>query len=380
VLADPLLLLATLCTCTLVSRWLVQTTALRHAGTAMVVIVVTALIANLGLVPTGSNEAQPVPVYDAIFEHVAPLAIFWLVLQVDLRRALAAGAPLLALFLIGALGTATGVLVALRVLDPAVFGEHTPAMAGMFAATYIGGSTNFNTIALHYDLVREGILYVAAIAVDAGLTAVWMVVTIAVPRILRPTMAARPVRETPDDDPEREPIDPGGLGLLVALGTGSWWACRELAALLDSWGVPVPAMLLLTLVALLLAQIPMVGRLRGIGPLGMFAVYLFLAVIGAHCDVAAVAQLGAVGLRLLTFVTVVLAIHGVITFGAARLLGMDPDAAAIASQANVGGGATALALARGLGRSDLVLPAVLVGSVGTALGTFVGFAIAELLT
>ena len=34
---------------------------------------------------------------------------------------------------------------------------------------------------------------------------------------------------------------------------------------------------------------------------------------------------------------------------------------------------SALALARSIGRSDLVLPAVLLGSLGNALGTFLGF-------
>ena len=54
----------------------------------------------------------------------------------------------------------------------------------------------------------------------------------------------------------------------------------------------------------------------------------------------------------------------------------DLDLIAVASQANVGGGTSALALARSIGRTALVLPAVLIG----ALGTFLGFwAAAQLL-
>jgi uncharacterized membrane protein len=374
---DPLLLLALLCVCTVASEWLVRATALRHAGTALVVIVLTAVVANLGLVPTGSTAERPVPVYDVIFEHVAPLAIFWLVLRVELRRVLGVGLPLLALFAIGALGTTVGVIVALQVMGPEIFGEHAAAMAGMFAATYIGGSTNFNTIALHYGTVTQGVLYLAAIAVDAGLTAVWMVVTIAVPRLLhRQKRFADGEPPTSADTSDRESIDPSELALLIALGVGTWWLCRVTAAELEPLGLAVPAILLLTLVALLLAQLPAVARLRSASPLGMFAVYLFLAVIGAHCDIAAVAELGRIGLNLLAFVCILLTIHGAITFGAALLLRMDIDLAAIASQANIGGGTTALALARGLGRPELVLPAILIGSLGTALGTFVGFAIA----
>ena len=65
--------------------------------------------------------------------------------------------------------------------------------------------------------------------------------------------------------------------------------------------------------------------------------------------------------------------HGLVTFAAARAMKIDLDLAAVVSQANVGGGTSALALARSLGRSDLVLPAVLLGSLGNALGTFLGF-------
>ncbi len=57
----------------------------------------------------------------------------------------------------------------------------------------------------------------------------------------------------------------------------------------------------------------------------------------------------------------------------------DPDVVAVASQANIGGGTSALALARSLNRLDLVLPAILIGSLGLALGTYLGFFTAEYL-
>jgi uncharacterized membrane protein len=113
--------------------------------------------------------------------------------------------------------------------------------------------------------------------------------------------------------------------------------------------------------------------------LGMFAVYVFLAVIGAFCDVRRLVELGSLGVVLLGFAGVLVVVHGAITFGVARLLRLDLDTAAVASQANVGGATSALALARSLGRDDLVLPAVLIGSLGTALGTFLGFAVVQRL-
>ena len=84
-------------------------------------------------------------------------------------------------------------------------------------------------------------------------------------------------------------------------------------------------------------------------------------------------------MTLLVFTLVLIIVHGFITFGAARLLKLDVDIAAVASQANIGGAASALALSRSLGRSDLLLPAVLIGSLGIATGTFLGFWVAQTL-
>ncbi|MFT4820924.1 MAG: putative membrane protein, partial [Candidatus Azotimanducaceae bacterium] len=51
---------------------------------------------------------------------------------------------------------------------------------------------------------------------------------------------------------------------------------------------------------------------------------------------------------------------------------------AIASQANVGGQTTAIALCRTFNRPELFLPAILVGSLGNGLGTYLGFLVARL--
>lgn len=363
--------------CVALSEWLVRRTVLRHAGTAMLVIVVGALVSNAGLIPTSSHA-----VYDGVFVYIAPISIFWLLLRVNLRRVLDAGLPLLGLFLLGSGGTVLGVLAGIALLGEAPFGDQTPALAGMFAATYTGGSANFNALALHYGVMKEGSIYAGAMAVDSGLTAVWMAATIFLARTFGrgPTENAPTQTTGPDEDADRQSVDPLDLAVLLALGLTASWAAQSLASLLADAGFAVPSILLLTIMALALAQTRFVASLRGIAPLAMFSIYVFLAVIGALCDVAVLASLGTTGWQLLLLASVCIAVHGAVTFGGARLFRLDPVLAAVASQANVGGGTTALALARGVGRSDLVLPSILVGSVGTALGTFLGFSVAHWLS
>jgi uncharacterized membrane protein len=383
--SDPLFILAVLGANVALAEWLVRTTLLRHLGTALLVIVVTAATANLGLIPTGT---EPLPLYEGILGDLALVAIFLLLLRVSLADVRRAGASMLTLFLLGSVGTIAGVLVALWVVDgAAAFGQLNAPLGGMFVATYTGGSLNFNALAVHYGVAGEGALYTGAVAVDSIMTSIWMVACIAIPRglaALRPKRAdegqpvvVRAALDGVEDDTEA--IHPLDLALLLALGTGALWASRWATGALAELGLQIPSVILLTTLALVLAQIPLVARLRGARTMGMLGVYLFLAVIGAYCDLGALARIGSLGVTLFLFASVVVTVHGLIVFGGATALHMDRDMAAVASQANIGGGTSALALARSLGRGDLVLPGILVGSVGTALGTYLGFLTAEWL-
>ena len=377
---EPLAVVAVLVALVAAAEWLVRRTWMRHLGVALLVIVLAALAANLGVIPTYGPDT---PVYDVVFTYVAPLGIFWLLLLVDLRSLRHIGGPTLGLFLVGALGTVLGVITAQWALgaEQAV-GRFHAAIAGMYTGTYIGGSVNFNAVALEFGVMQDGGLYAAAAAVDNAMTTAWMVACVAIPRLLAPlwptgpdaVVAAAEARRMEDEVETSTVLD---LALVLALGIAAVLASDALASALSAWlGFKLPSVLVLTTVALLLAQLPQVRRLRGTRLLGLFAVYVFLAVIGSLCDVNALVEIGDLAPVLLAYVGILVSIHGLVIFGVARWTRCDLATAAVASQANIGGGTTALALARSLGRPDLELPAILAGSVGTALGTYAGFLVA----
>lgn len=383
---DPLYIFAVLCLLIVASEWLARRAGFRHLGSALIVILLGALVANLGVIPAGSPPDAPVPVYDAIFAYVAPLALFWLLLHVNLRSLLAVGLPIIALFLAGSAGTLLGAVTAMRLVNMGgVIGPFAGPVAGMFTGTYTGGGINFNAIALHYGVVRDGALFAGATVVDNIVTTIWIVATLAVPRLFaavwqRRARAAKRETAPPivDLEAERETLDPLKLAVVLAMGAAALWVSMLAASGLAAVGVPVPMILIITTLALVLAQVPAVNRLPGPRVLGMWAVYLFLAVVGVFCDVRAMGGLGLLGVALLAFATLTVAIHGLIIFGAAWIFRMDLAAAAVASQANVGGSTSALALAKSLGREDLLLPGILLGALGNAIGTFLGFAAAAL--
>lgn len=381
-MAGDLFILTVLALLVVASEWLARRRGLRHLGSALLVIVLGAVVANVGIIPAGSPPEAPVTAYEVVFAHVAPIAIFWLLLAVNLRQVMRAGLPLVALFAVGALGTLGGAVLAVRLIGgAAVLGPLGDAIAGMFTATYTGGSVNFNAVALAYDVMRDGTLYGGAVVVDNVVTTLWMVVTLALPRMLAALWSRRPAEGEPaaaaapivDLEAEAETLDPAKLALVLALGLGAHGLSNLAAAALAGAGIAVPSILILTIVALVLAQVPAVSRLAGARVFGMVGVYLFLAVIGAFCDVEALARLGRLGLVLLAFAGVTVLVHGLVLFGTAWLFRMDLAGAAVASQANVGGSTSALALAKSLGREDLLVPGILLGSIGNAIGTFLGF-------
>jgi uncharacterized membrane protein len=366
------------------SEWLATHTWLRHLGAALLVIVLTAVVANLGVIPTYSDET---PLYGAIFTYVAPLGIFWLLLLVDLRSLGQVGLPTLGLFLVGALATTLGAGLGHWLIGgEAALGEHHAALAGMFTGTYIGGSVNYNAVALEYGVMEDAGLYAGSAAVDNAMTTFWMIACVALPRLLAPfwpTATRRSGSATgsgpvQDDGEVTRIFD---LAMVIGLGIACLGASEVLARLVDDGtGINIPSVLLLSTLALLLAQVPYVQRLRGARLLGLLAVYLFLAVIGSLCDLQALLRMGELAPVLGVFVAVLVAVHGVFVFTAARVFRVDLATAAVASQANIGGGTSALALARSLGRSDLELPAILVGSAGLALGNYLAFTMVALLS
>ena len=116
----------------------------------------------------------------------------------------------------------------------------------------------------------------------------------------------------------------------------------------------IPSILILTTIGILIAQLKFVSNLKGSHSLGIYMVYLFLAVIGAYCELSAVDQLEEIGITLLLFTSLAVLVHGIIFLLIGGLVYRDWDMISIASQANIGGGTSAIALAEAFDRKDLI--------------------------
>lgn len=361
-----------------VADWLGRKPGGRVLGGALLVIVLAATLANLGVIPLAS---EGVPVYDQLLGTIAPISIFWLLLNAKLESLRRAGGPMLALFAIASIGTVAGVVIAGVLLGaPEWMGDWYGPLSGMFAATYIGGGANFNALAIHYQVYEAGNLYAASAVADHVMTVVWIALLLAFPRLMRRWLPRidQAAEENDAGAPRHRPGKPGltDLAFLGALGVGAFVVSDALATWsAETFGIAVPSILILTTLALVLAQFETIARLRGTQVLGMYGAYLFLAALAAYCEVAALGALGWLGIQLLCFVVLLIAIHGAVVTAGGRLLKQSAETTAVVSAATVGGSTVVLPLVEKFERPDLLLPGVVLGTLGNLAGTYVGFAL-----
>ena len=377
-ISNPLYVLAILCFMVILSVYASKTKFGKKFGAALLVILFTAVLANLNIIPSSSNS---IPLYSGIFKYVAPISIFYLLLNVNLTAIKQAGLPMIGLFLLGSLATTIGILISWFILSPApILGESGKVIAGMLTGTYTGGSVNFNAVGLEYNFQNQGVLYAGTIAVDNVITTLWIIVTLAIPTVLKRFWKDKAnlnsaLSAEKQSHPEDENIDLKSLMWLLFLGFSAYYIADVVKTLIPQ----IPSILTLSTIGILLAQTTFITNLKGSHNLGLYLVFIFLAVIGAYCELGAVAELKEIGITLLLFAGLAVLIHGIIVILLGGLIYRDWEMIAIVSQANIGGGTTAIALAESFNRKELVLPAILVGTLGTALGTYLGFFVIYLL-
>jgi len=332
------------------------------------------VLSNLRLIPQAS------PSYDVALEYLIPIAIPLLLFDANLRRIIRDTGTMLGAFLIGTAGTVLGAVVGFHLVP---LGEWAAELAGVFASTYIGGGLNFVAVAQATGF-DSGSQMTASVAADNLVTAVYIITIMALPGIgffqrrFRSPVIAR--AETAFREEAAHPAAPAPLDLFavsLALGLaflisalGFWLA--EVTGL-DGFGI-----LFISGLALVPANLfpGLVKHLRGHHELGMLAIYLFLFVMGASADLWAMVG-SALPITLLALVIVT--VHMGFTLGVGWLFRMDLAELIIASNACVGGQSSAGPIAAARGWRELVTPAILVGSFGNAIGTFIGVAIAKLL-
>ena len=377
---SPLALATVIAAATALAFWLdYRFPPLGKVGASMLAIIFGAILSNTGLVPASSV------VYDIVLGPVTSVSIAWLLLSVDLRDLAKAGPRMTGAFAVAVTGTVVGALVAAAIYGPQ-FGDDTWRIAGALTGTYSGGSVNFLSVGREVGLT--GTLFAGLSAADAVMTALWLAAT-----LMLPVWIGRFYAPVAEDDHEAEEGDAQGAAsddrrhhpYFVREGTSALSLANLVAAgiilvFVAEWlgqAVPgIPGILWLTTMALALGHSPLCRDARGAMQLGSVGLHFFFVLIGI---LSRVSEIVAVGSEVFFFTLIVVAVHGVVVFGGGKLLRLDVGTISVASQAAVGGPSSALAVAISREWRHLVLPGVVMGLFGYAVGTYLGLGVAYLL-
>ncbi len=347
----------------------------------MITILVAAVFTSLKILPSGSDSDLSVPVYDFAFTYLIPLSIPLLLFNVHLKRVFKESGRLMIIFLIGAVAVAFGALLSGWLLD---LGDETYKLAGVYTATYTGGSVNFMAVADTFDFLKSP-LFAASIVVDNVFTILFIMFLFVLPR-LKFLKKYYPEADRKDDEFPEEVIAGSELlivtlakalcisAIIVALGMLIAPPLEE--ALQTDLSLDV---LLITIFVLVAANV-FPGYLKQLElvafQFGMFLLYFFLAVIGATCDVGALLSASP---QVLSFAVITLFVHLGLTLLFGKILKFSLEDIAIASGANVGGVSIAAPMAATFRMKKAVTPAILIGIMGYVVGTFLGIGIGLLL-
>ena len=352
---------------TAMGSWSQKTAAKKFVTGETVSIVMGLGLSNLGVVPF---EA---PVYDFVNEKLLPLGVALLMLQANLRRMFKETGKLLAMFSLGSVGTVLGTLIAFKLVPLTALGEDRWKIASALAASYIGGSANF--VGTSSALQASPEVVGAALAADNILCAFYFAFLFYLARNLAPDSEGKgqsqgQLVEQASASFNEDYEDPFNfLQCATAIAVSSvFCACGTCLAV--SLGVPGYSIPLITLLVTFFATAfprwmePLSPSGEGVAGI---IINIFLASVGASGSILGMLQ-NAPFLFLFCFVQV--GFHLVFCFVLGRLFGFDRRDILLASNANVGGPTTAVAMAVSKGWRRSFVPAMLVGTFGYAIATF----------
>lgn len=384
------ILWAVLASCAALAIYLEQkyTWASKVTG-CILALTFTLILSNLKIIPT---EA---PVYDAVWDYVVPLAVPMLLFNADIKKIGRDSGRVLIIYLFSGIGTILGGFVAYFALKNAI-----PALndiVPMFVGTYTGGSVNFVAMSQQYKV--PGATVSAALVADNLLMALYFFTLMALPTMAvikkhykMPLVNALEEQSESDKEANKtmaakywgaKEISLKDIAFTVALSFVIVAISDKLATVFGNLfsgegavsailgGLLGNKYLLMTTFTMIIASVfpKQISSIRGSQEIGTFLIYLFFAVIGAPASIGLILRESPL---LLVFALIVVLINLIVSLIFGKLFKFNIEEIIIASNANVGGPTTAAAMAVSKGWTELIVPALLVGTLGYVIGNYYG--------
>lgn len=373
----------------------------RYAWASRLSGAVIALLIALALVNTGIIPAHAVLYDDIVWGYVVPLAIPLLLLQTNIRRIWRETGRLLAIFLIGSVGTVAGAVIGCVLLRTSIDG--LPQVAAMMTGSYIGGGVNFTALADAFKV--SGTLVSSTIVADNLNMALYFLILLGIAgnsffRRFYPHPLINEVEQSGVSEEGktlaasywgRKDVSLRDIAMCVTYAVVVVTISKFLGATLStlvppdgSWLSKMGGTFLgsqyvwITLISMIFASVfeKQANSMNGAQEIGTFFIYMFFFVIGVP---ASIMEILTNAPMLFVFCFIMVVVNMLFCLIGGKLLNFSLEDILVASNANIGGPTTAAGLAISQGWTKLVGPAMLVGTFGYAIGTYIGIIVGSIL-
>lgn len=363
---------------------------------AVIALVIALVLVNVGIIPSAA------PIYDdVVWGYFVPLAIPLLLLQTNIRKIWRETGQLLAIFLIGSFGTIAGAVIGCALLQNSV--EGLPRVAAMMTGSYIGGGVNFTALADAFKI--SGTLVSSTIIADNLNMAIYFLLLLG----LAGNVFVRRFYGHPlIDEVEGKGMSEEGRTLAAAYWGRKDVSLRDItmcisytivvvtiskatggafASLLPpdgGWPARMCSVFLgsqyvwITLISVIFASVfeKQANSMHGAQEIGTLFIYMFFFIIGVPASIMEILMNAPL---LFVFCLIMVILNMLFCFIGGKILNFPLEDILIASNANIGGPTTAAGMAISQGWTRLVGPAMLVGTFGYAIGTYIGIIVGSML-
>ncbi|WP_425538475.1 DUF819 family protein [Microaceticoccus formicicus] len=359
-------------------------------------LLIALVLSNLNVIPADS------PVYDNVWGYVVPLAVPLLLFRANIKKIWKESGRVLIIYLLSGIGTILGGIVAFFLLKNAI--PNLSNIAPMFVGTYTGGSVNF--VAMSESFKVDGATVSAALVADNLLMALYFFALVAMPAIAFFRNSFRtPLIDRIENSSDKEKdynktlaakywgakeislFDiAANIAIAFTIVTVSTLIANTLSSAIGDSTKVREAMslffgnkyLIITTLTMILATIfaPQFEKIQGSQEIGTFLIYLFFTVIGAPASLKLIIRESPL---LLLFALIIVLINMIVSIIFGKIFKFSLEEIIIASNANVGGPTTAAAMAVSKGWTELIVPALLVGTLGYVIGNYYGLLVGAFL-
>ena len=327
---------------------------LAHISGVCLLILSGMVLSQAGVVPTKSD------LYDFLQGPLVLVGLVMMTVGLHLNDVIRVPWRTLLIFLIGALGSVLGGLVA-GYVGSLYLGIDGYKLAAQLTASYIGGGENAVAMQKIFDIPHP--YFVAVFAVDDIVTSIWMAFTV--------WFAADRDKEV--DIVEHDASNFDGTSVNIVSIMASIFVSLAVVTLADIAATQIGALhkiLWMSIFALIAGHIP--GLREYLKPAYVLGASLFAGfffTIGAMSDISMVLELPP---AVIAMPFIVVTIHALTIIPAGHFLRVTRISTMVASQALIGGPATAVAVAHARRWKSGISIGIILGVLGYAIANFFG--------